>query len=626
MAKDQHPSSSKKPAPDTKEEHLMKDLETKDELKHKLEQLRTKIDQFKDKVLSKFGEYVTGVALLPPVDIDKEKRLIKEMEKREMSKEEEDELRNTLSVLLLVDDSDVKKMTKYELKDKLFKVVDGMAVEVDKNIKPAVKLMSELREDCFDAKYEILQQISLSAIVHDTKDVLKALKVAEIHKTMVLKKFEKYIVSYVAVGSLFRGDARSNDIDVAVVIDDTDVKKMSRAELRDKLMAIIRGMGYDAGSIAGVKKEFHIQVYILTDFWESIKEASPVIFTFLRDGIPLYDRGIYMPWKLLLTMGRIRPSPEAIDMHMDVGDRLVERAKGKMLGIFAEELYYATLNPSQAALMFYGVPPPTPRETIKLMEDIFVKKEKMLEMKYVTTLAKAFQMFKDIEHAKIKEVTGKQIDEMLVQVSEFLKRIKKLFEQIEKKTEKDRITEFCTTAEHMVQDVLGLEAVKATTADRGLKQLVDKGKFTQQHLAMFKEILRLKDNYKKMTKQEIDKVKREGAGFIRLVSDHIQRIRGIELERAKVRVKYGEKFGEILLLNEVAYIVHDLDAKDEEKKFSKAIILPNGGLGQLQDCGFKDVQEAMSHSTLPKKVFIKEKIFEDLRTLFGKDVEILLNY
>ena len=54
------------------------------------------------------------------------------------------------------------------------------------------------------------------------KRFLGALKITDIHKTMVLK-FDVYVASYVVAGSMFRGDARSNDIDVAVVIDDTDV-------------------------------------------------------------------------------------------------------------------------------------------------------------------------------------------------------------------------------------------------------------------------------------------------------------------------------------------------------------------------------------------------------------------
>lgn len=576
------------------------DDKLKEELKKKFDQLKEKLNKFKDKVIGKFEEYVVGISLLPP-------------EKKES---------NEVNVLVLVDDSDVKKMTKWELKDKLVAIISTMASDIDKNLKPDVMIMSELREICFDAKYDILQLISYGVFVYDPKDVLKALKVAEIHKSMVLKKFEKYVMSYVAVGSLFRGDARSNDIDVAVVIDDTDVKKMSRFELRDKLSAIIRTLGYDAGAMANVKKSFHIQAYILTDFWEAIKEASPVIFTFLRDGIPLYDRGIFMSWKLLLEMGRIKPSPEAIDMHMDMGARLLERAKGKMLGIVAEDFYYACLNPSQAALMLYGVPPPTPRETIRLMEEIFVKKEKMLEKKYVDILAKTFQFYKDIEHTKIKEVKGKDIDELMSDTEVFLKRINKLFSQIEKRTEKKRAMSFYDNFVKLAEDLLAEEKIAYTTVENGFKKLCSSGKFPKSYLNNLKEILKIKE-YHRLSKQELEKIMRENAFLLRVIIDHMQRKKGIELERAKIGVKYGEKFGEVYLFDTVAFIIDDIGA--EVKKMSKAKLLPNGGLGEIKESNLGEFEETLKKVAMPKSVFIKEKIFEDLRKLFGSDVEILIN-
>ena len=138
---------------------------------------------------------------------------------------------------------------------------------------------------------------------------------------------------------------------------------MTRAELKDKLRAIIISMGYDAKAITGVDREFHIQVYILTDFWDSLKEAHPVIFDLLRDGVPLFDRGIFMPWKQLLKMGKIKPSEEAIDMFMNSGEQMLNRVKYKLRDIAMEDIFLAILTPSQAALMTYGLPPPAPKET-----------------------------------------------------------------------------------------------------------------------------------------------------------------------------------------------------------------------------------------------------------------------
>src|SRR3989344_6763050 len=294
---------AKKQAEEKKPEPSAPDLASKlpelpDDVKQKFEEVKKKIDSFKDQALAKFDKYILGISLLPP-----EKQQFEPGNPSAPGQvPEPPKPSNDLNILVLVDDSDSEKMSKFELREKLFTILDKIAQDIDKNLKPEVMILTELRESLYDAKYEILRLIGMSAPIYDPKDLLAALRISEVHKSMVIKKFEKYVVSYVAVGSLFRGDAKSNDIDVAVIIDDTDVKKMSRAELRDKLGAIIRSMGYEASAITGVKKIFHIQVYILTDYWESIKEANPVIFTFLRDGVPLYDRGVFMPWKLLLQM------------------------------------------------------------------------------------------------------------------------------------------------------------------------------------------------------------------------------------------------------------------------------------------------------------------------------------
>ena len=260
--------------------------ENLDEIKKNLQEAKTKIDKFQKNLLKKFDKYVAGIAILPPKKENKGK----------------------VDLLVLFDDSDSKKMHKLELRDRLFSISKSIAEEIDKNFVVEIILLSELKQDCYDSKWELIGLIGIGMILYDPNDLLAAVKISEVHKNMVLKKFDKYIVSYVAAGSLFRGE-KANDIDVYVIVDDTDVKRMPRFELKEKLRAIIISQGFEASAITKVDKKFHIQVYILTDFWEGIKDANPVFFTFLRDGVPLYDRGVFMPWKLMLEMGRIKPSP-----------------------------------------------------------------------------------------------------------------------------------------------------------------------------------------------------------------------------------------------------------------------------------------------------------------------------
>jgi len=73
-----------------------------------------------------------------------------------------------------------------------------LIAEIDKNISANTLILSELWQNCFDGKYELLQMMALSAPIFDN-GMLSAIKIAEIHKTMILKKFEKYIISYVNI-------------------------------------------------------------------------------------------------------------------------------------------------------------------------------------------------------------------------------------------------------------------------------------------------------------------------------------------------------------------------------------------------------------------------------------------
>ena len=582
-----------------------------DETKKKLEKIKTKLENYKDKILERFDEYVLGISLLPP--------------------SKDDENKEKINVLLLIDDTDSNKMSKEELREKLSGIMTEIAQKTDESLNPEVLLLSELWQNCYDAKYELLGIIANSAPIYD-KGMLQAIKISEIHKQMVLKKFEKYIVSYVLAGSLVQGKATpESDIDVFIVIDDTDVKKMTRAELKDKLRAIIIGMGMDAGKMTGIENKINIQVYILTDFWENIKEANPVIFTFLRDGIPLYDRGIFMPWKQLMQMGRIKPSPEAIDMFMHTGDQMLERVKFKLKEIGTEDFFWSTLTPSQAALMMYGLPPPTPKETPDVLREIFVKKEKMLEDKYVKIMEKILKIRKEIEHGTKKEVSGKELDELYKGSQDYLERMKKLFGDIEKfKQEQDFEKVFedvIITAKNLVELEKGKQINKKDLKSEFKKVLIDSGKFSNDEYKQFKETINAREDFKKgkLNKAESINTMKSARMILRTMIEQIQRIRSRELEKAKIRVKYGkDKYGEIIILKDNVFIINDIDEPDKEIQHAK--MSKEGKLNKITESSLQDLEAELVNTDVPEKKFLKPEFFDELRKIFGKNMELLVNY
>ena len=104
----------------------------------------------------------------------------------------------------------------------------------------------------------------------------------------------------------------------------------------------------------------------------------------------------------------------------------------------------------------------------------------------------------------------------------------------------------------------------------------------------------------------------------------MQRKRGRELDRVKIRVKHGNRYGEVILLDKNAFIIHDID--NEEKEISRATLTPQGELKDIKESTLEELEHALSSVAMPDKTFIKEKIFEHLKTIFGQDVEILINY
>ncbi len=642
------------------------------EAQKKLKEIKAKLDIFKDAIVKKFGDYIIGVALLPPSPpqgapqfqgfpqvpniqgmagmppqaplqvspfpqqmqdpqqpIVQQNQPIVPQASTVMQPQAAIPPQDQINVLVLVDDSDSKKMPKEELRAKLTSIIQTMAIETDPRLVPQTIILSDVWQSCYDAKYDLVSLISTAAPVFD-KGMLAAIKIAEIHKTMVLKKFERYIVSYVLAGSLIQGKAtEKSDVDVFIVIDDTDVKRMTRAELKDKLRAIIIGMAIEAGDLTGIKNKLNVQVYILTDFWDSIREANPIIFTFLRDGIPFYDRGIFMPWKQLLQMGRIKPSQEAIEMYMNTGDQILKRVNYKLKEIGMEDTFWAILTPSQAALMLYGVPPPTPKETPDIMRELFVKKLGLIEDEYVKILERNIHVRKELEHGDKTDLTGKDVDELVKDADRYLKRLTKLFDEINKIKEAENMIHIYDNVVTMIRDVLRMEGIEKVDDVAIVKtfenELISQGKMPAKFLRMLNSIMKAKKDYdaSKLTKAEIEKVKKESDMFIRFLVEHIQRKRSKELDRAKVRVRHGDRVGEVLLLDKEAFIIHDVDSEDKE--ISRAELSEDGSFSHVRRSSIEELEKALTTAKIPPKVFLKEKMFEHLKGIFGKDVEISVN-
>ena len=577
------------------------------ELQKEMEKTKKELEKLKNFIVKKYP-FTEAIGILPPQTI---MRFIKE---EEVPKETE----KYVHLYVIVPEEKLKEIPK--IKQEIVNHIDSGKNK--QKIWLQVRTPVDVWEICLDSKFELTSAIAMAFPLYD-KGFLGALRVAEIHKSLVLQKFEKYIVSYVIAGSLVRGETiKTSDVDVFIIINDTDVKRMPRIELKERLRAIIYQYISEASALAGVKNKLSPQIYLLTDFWESVKDAHPVIFTFIRDGIPIYDRGTFMPWKALLKMGKLKPSPEAIDLFMSMGDKTIKRAKFALLDILIHDIYWGVVTPSQALLMLYGLSPPTPKQTVKDMKKIFVDKEKMLEKKYVNILEKIVSLYKDYEHEKLKEIKGAEIDKLVKDTEDYLKRLKELREQIEKRTQEKTIERIYRDVFDLLGTILGKKSQEKLIEEFENK-LIKTGKFSHQSLRILKGITNTKKEFKKgkSNLHKIDEARKNAAILINDLIEYSQRKDLMALEKSRIKLEYNEggkkRVAELVVSNEKSFLVKD----NVVKKISNE----NGTVGVLtiEDSSIQEFSEAVEKQKSEKNIQINPRIFELLKKELG-DFEIIL--
>ena len=180
--------------------------------------------------------------------------------------------------------------------------------------------------------------------------------------------FHRYIKSIVLFGSAKTKVQISSksDIDVAFIVDDTDIRKFTLKELKDRLFI----------KMAEIAKDFsdkiHAQAYPLSEFWMSIIKPNPVILTLLKDGIAVYDTGFFVPIQMLYKSGNILPTKESIDNNILSAEELLSWADDTLSRKLTNDLFNAVVSAGQSLLMELGYLPPVPKEVAKELMEIAV--------------------------------------------------------------------------------------------------------------------------------------------------------------------------------------------------------------------------------------------------------------
>jgi len=83
--------------------------------------------------------------------------------------------------------------------------------------------------------------------------------------------------------------------------------------------------------------------------------------------------------------------------------------------------------------------------------------------------------------------------------------------------------------------------------------------------------------------------------------------------------QHGDKVGEVYVFDDLVYIIND-------EVIKKAKLNESGELANIKESSKKEFEESSKKFKVPKSIFVKEKLFEELKKIFGNDIEIMFNY
>lgn len=240
----------------------------------------------------------------------------------------------------------------------------------------------------------------------------------------VVKKFDSLVRAVILFGSTAKDQVKAgSDIDIIIIVDDATIKFDEKFTMwyREELANIVQTNPY--------QKDLHINTVKITTWWDDLIKGDPTIINVIRYGEVLIDVGGFLsPLKVLLQMGRIKPSAESIyNIINRIPGHILRSRMAEMSSI--EDCYLAYVESAQALLMAMKVLPPSPEHIPLLLKKYFVDKE-YLKMKDVNDFEDLFHLHKKIVYGEIKNIDGKIVDIFQEKAENFYKKTIKLLNEI----------------------------------------------------------------------------------------------------------------------------------------------------------------------------------------------------
>jgi tetratricopeptide (TPR) repeat protein/predicted nucleotidyltransferase len=270
----------------------------------------------------------------------------------------------------------------------------------------------ELWEALNSGNYELIKLIVGSKVIYD-RELARILKVLWEIRERTLAEFAQYVVSIIFFGSLSRGKGSpGSDIDIWFIIDDTDVKKMGRQELKDRLRGLIGKMAQDSASRFGVQRGIDVAVHPLTVLWEWLRAAHPMLSGIFTDGRVLHDRGFFGPIRMLYNQGDYKPCGELLEDHRGRPYVVLESLSPRLKEI-ALDICRSVRQIGDSLLMVRGARPPIPELACSEIKRIWGNS---FDERYLDEIEDLLKTAKKIKYGHIIP-DGKMVDALASQLA-----------------------------------------------------------------------------------------------------------------------------------------------------------------------------------------------------------------
>lgn len=337
---------------------------------------------------------------------------------------------NQLEYNIFLDESDYQEGSREDLKIKLHQMVENEFKKKLNEFRIRIIFLTEIWSSFFTKEYTIRDLIIKSKVIYDNGIIL-AIKLSEMHKEMVLQQFKESVLFYSLNGSVINNkQTPRSDVDTMIIFSDSQLGMNYDDNLKKRLKSTINYLALRTEEIIGVKGLLNIQIFSFAEIIENLNSGSPVILSYIKNSVPLYDIGILESFKKLIIEGKIKGDYEAMLVYLRMGDELIEIVNKKFSSIVVEDIYWAMISVTQALLMLYDVRELSPISLIEYLNEIVVKKENKLDYHYVFTLEKIIKMRKEIQGFNKKQITGEELDQLLKEVRKYINKIKIIFAEV----------------------------------------------------------------------------------------------------------------------------------------------------------------------------------------------------